>query len=449
MDVNMDYIYLENWMTLLSSALAPRLLRNTFIPGSHDSNTYTVNNIKTLMSFGKCQNISVLEQLKIGVRFLDLRYGDGPKAKTLRDKHGPLKGGDYLIHFAQIKQFLESHPEEVIIINVQQEGKVEVSNRRHLIRSIYNLLKPHLITKDDLETWFKLETVTFKQIWNTDRRILLFSNPYLWEETGISAETCSKCGIQDQNKMIVSKWHDVNDIDQLLQNNIKCLPLKDENQDKLFCSQFVFTMQRNPLEIANYVFSYTMPTIENFVKRLYESSRLPRYINHNIDKDFNIMLFDLIDHDLSLLKLITVANSVSKLTVHRLFIGSQDVTKIFKSKAEFNTFYLYSLSNIYDKYNPDFRVTTVIYSYDDRPFRVLTTKPQDASLLVYNNPILFDKEENFIKGYLILFKSTGIRFETLKQDFSEEEIESKLSSVEFIKCYHINKNTMRKILKQA
>ena len=449
MESNMDYIYLENWMTLLSSALGPKLLRNTFIPGSHDSNTYTVSNIKTLTSFGKCQNIPVIDQLKLGVRFLDLRYGDGSTPRSLRDKHGPLKGGDYLLHIKQVKQFLLSHPEEFIIINIQEEGNVLPINRKHLIRQLYGILNPYMITKEDLDSWFRVETVTFKQIWNTDRRILLFSTPHLWADTGISEETCAKYGIQNQKNMIISKWHDVNDIDLLLENNIKCLELKNQNKNKLFCSQFVFTIQRHPLELATNLFSFTIPTIHNFVKRLYEGSRLPRYINHNIDKNFNIMLFDYIDYDISLLKLITVANSSSKLYIHRLFVGNQDLTKVFKSKAVFNTLYLYNLNNIYEKYKPVFKAITVIYSYDDRPIRVMITSPYDKSLLVYNNPILFDKEENSIKGYLVLFKPTRVHYESLKRDYTDLEIGTMLKSKEYTKCYHIQKNQLIKIPKQG
>lgn len=101
----------EDWMSRLPDST---LLQNMSIPGSHDSGA-TIGG-----AAAECQDWSILEQLNAGIRFLDIR--------------GRRYGRRYAIHhgmffqnlffedvMAQIISFLEDHPQEVIIMNIQEE----------------------------------------------------------------------------------------------------------------------------------------------------------------------------------------------------------------------------------------------------------------------------------------------------------------------------------------
>ena len=58
------------------SHLSPDVqIRDLIIPGSHGANTHDLDTPKLLVSFVKCQKLSVLKQLEMGIRYLDIRYG--------------------------------------------------------------------------------------------------------------------------------------------------------------------------------------------------------------------------------------------------------------------------------------------------------------------------------------------------------------------------------------
>jgi 1-phosphatidylinositol phosphodiesterase len=104
---------LARWMGHVSDTAS---LADLTIPGTHDSGA-------THEHFGgtaKCQNLTVRDQLDIGVRYLDIRlrhYGD-----SLVVHHGSvyqhLNFNDVLI---QVTDFLEENPSEVVMMEVSQE----------------------------------------------------------------------------------------------------------------------------------------------------------------------------------------------------------------------------------------------------------------------------------------------------------------------------------------
>jgi hypothetical protein len=64
--------YLSSWMSSLPSHLR---FRNLIIPGSHASNSNNLYKPKWSLPFTKCQQISISQQLKSGIRYLDFKYG--------------------------------------------------------------------------------------------------------------------------------------------------------------------------------------------------------------------------------------------------------------------------------------------------------------------------------------------------------------------------------------
>lgn len=70
--------YLSYWMSKLQDHMK---LRNLIIPGSHAANSMSLKKPKLSVPFAQCQKSSLVDQLKMGVRFFDMRYGQVPEKK--------------------------------------------------------------------------------------------------------------------------------------------------------------------------------------------------------------------------------------------------------------------------------------------------------------------------------------------------------------------------------
>ena len=87
------------------------------IPGTHDSGaTHSIFDVA-----GKCQDLNISEQLRIGVRFFDLRIQ--LVNNDLNIVHGPV---DQNLKFntvlTKMKDFIKKHPSEFIIISLKKEA---------------------------------------------------------------------------------------------------------------------------------------------------------------------------------------------------------------------------------------------------------------------------------------------------------------------------------------
>jgi 1-phosphatidylinositol phosphodiesterase len=102
-----------------------RSIAQLAIPGTHDSGA----RYKNWRGTAKCQNLSLSDQLKIGVRFLDVRcrhVHDG-----FLSYHGSV---DQRLSFADVLKscgsFLVQSPKECIIMSIQEEFKPAANTRK-------------------------------------------------------------------------------------------------------------------------------------------------------------------------------------------------------------------------------------------------------------------------------------------------------------------------------
>ncbi|XP_050310327.1 PI-PLC X domain-containing protein 3-like [Anthonomus grandis grandis] len=130
---------LENWMSLLSKELRTIPLNLLAIPGSHDSFTVDITKdsdvspdgedilkkldfltiVRTIMAnWSKTQGYNVLEQLKAGIRFFDLRLCRNYKDDKLYFCHS-MYSTEVTAVLSDMVSFLESHPKEVVILDCQ------------------------------------------------------------------------------------------------------------------------------------------------------------------------------------------------------------------------------------------------------------------------------------------------------------------------------------------
>lgn len=105
------------------------LISNINLPGTHNSCAQFIN----FKLISKCQNKNIFDQLKMGIRFLDIRFNfDGNKlfinhsflkCKTSRTKKENLLFSAVL---ASCEAFLKENPTEVILMSIKREaGKSE------------------------------------------------------------------------------------------------------------------------------------------------------------------------------------------------------------------------------------------------------------------------------------------------------------------------------------
>ena len=87
------------------------------IPGTHDSATYSSHNLFQFGFSSQCQSWSILNQLKAGIRFLDLRVK--MHQNKLITHHGIAKFDDLLNIVMQINWFLRTNPNEFLIAAFQ------------------------------------------------------------------------------------------------------------------------------------------------------------------------------------------------------------------------------------------------------------------------------------------------------------------------------------------
>lgn len=64
--------YLSKWISKLPDHIK---LRDLIIPGSHASNSADIYKPKWGIPFMLCQKISILKQLRAGIRYLDIKFG--------------------------------------------------------------------------------------------------------------------------------------------------------------------------------------------------------------------------------------------------------------------------------------------------------------------------------------------------------------------------------------
>ncbi|PFH59246.1 hypothetical protein XA68_12617 [Ophiocordyceps unilateralis] len=110
---------LDSWMRDLYDDWPLTLLS---IPGTHNSPTC----YKALPSV-RCQAVGIPDQLRNGIRFLDVRVSANPDDTVLTLVHSlfpvSLTGSKYLEHLLDdVYRFLESNPSEAILLSIKREG---------------------------------------------------------------------------------------------------------------------------------------------------------------------------------------------------------------------------------------------------------------------------------------------------------------------------------------
>jgi hypothetical protein len=149
------------------------------IPGTHDSASYSIEPYKLYSAVGRTQNVSVLEQLHRGTRFLDLRlagYGN-----DISIFHGCLKGCKFERILDEILVFCQDFPGEFLIVNIAAEYGRSFDPK--LKKKTLDIIKESLGDKMFKgPTVDKLLTTPLKDLTNSGKQVCVILNPRIFDD---------------------------------------------------------------------------------------------------------------------------------------------------------------------------------------------------------------------------------------------------------------------------
>jgi len=226
-----------DWMGNLVQSRPEICLGYMVIPGSHDSGSYSIESFKAFSAVGRNQNVSVLDQLHRGARFLDLRLaGSG---KTVNVFHGCLQGTKFERIVNEVKVFCEDFPGEFVIIEIAAEYGRSFCSAQKL--SALDILKESLGEKMFQDDKDKLLKTPVKDLVMKGKQVCVLLHPRFYEGLDLDADQVSeKYGCFNSDKWMQNRWNNTRSQEQMLEWNLE--EVKEESKKgKFLNNQFVLT----------------------------------------------------------------------------------------------------------------------------------------------------------------------------------------------------------------
>jgi hypothetical protein len=198
-----------DWMGTLVQSCPDISLGDMVIPGSHDSGSYSIESYKAFSAVGRTQNISVVDQLYRGVRFLDLRLAES--GKDVNVFHGCLQGTKFERVAEEVDLFCEDFPGEFVIIEVVAEyGRSFCSaSKLKALEILKESLREKMFTEDNKE---KLMSTPVKELVMNKKQVCVLLHPRFFEGLEIDGQAATpdiineKYGCVDSGKWMQNQW---------------------------------------------------------------------------------------------------------------------------------------------------------------------------------------------------------------------------------------------------
>jgi 1-phosphatidylinositol phosphodiesterase len=125
-------IDLRRWMKQIDGNTP---INKLSIPGTHDTLTYALSSIGTLLKrFTQTQDIDLIDQLNCGARYLDIRCDE-----HLQGCHGSIGCQNNMWEvFSWVKDFLAANPDETIVMRFKYDGDANDEEYKKNIEKIFN-----------------------------------------------------------------------------------------------------------------------------------------------------------------------------------------------------------------------------------------------------------------------------------------------------------------------
>lgn len=266
----------SEWMKDLDG---DKLISEFSIPGSHDSGAIRKGGIYNL---GHDQNLFINRQLKVGVRFFDLRLG--LKDDELMIYHGFLNEKVYFKDILKdFRYFLEENPTETILMCIKKEHGDDIGESLHqVLDGLGNLLYKN-------NTIPKLNDVRGKIVLvrrfedNQEYGINLYDG--FQDSTTFDINGDYSIHVQDyyyleDKSYLDTKWNEIKN----------CLIYSTTSSANTlvinFTSAYIPIIKGTPTPLIKVVSDYIHPLIKE-------------YLSNNSKGNYGIVLFDYVDEELS------------------------------------------------------------------------------------------------------------------------------------------------------
>lgn len=188
----------SNWMGDLEALLDGRIrqmpLKSLVLMGSHDTGTYSMKSSNrtspdlppTVQKIGnlpivsqciklwsKCQSWNIYQQLKAGIRYLDLRIAYNSSKHQFYICHGKY-GAPFAEILLQLKTFFDEHPKEIVLLDFQHFFNM----RNHEHASLIHQIQANIGAKA-LQPSVGVH-VTIGELWEQNKQAIII---YAHEET--------------------------------------------------------------------------------------------------------------------------------------------------------------------------------------------------------------------------------------------------------------------------
>lgn len=292
-----------NWMGQLVAEVKDNkmTLRDMVIPGTHDSASGTIGPCKPFSAAGRTQNISIRLQLEEGVRYLDVRVATSSKSKDrLSIWHGCLEGGIFEDVLQEVSDFVQDHPNEVIILELVPEyGKqFDVAQKRSCLDVAQQLLSAdNIIPGSELRDI--IENKPFTELAKQKQRVAVLLHDRFFEGDGMGMteeEITEKYGFVKSGQFLRNPWHNTRDSKELLDKNLKTVEELKKFRGRLLSNQFVATPGVSGIpEIIGALTGKNSLRPVSHACRLYQTGVLDRFLRQHADKAWNIVSLDFIE----------------------------------------------------------------------------------------------------------------------------------------------------------
>ena len=278
----------ENWMRNLYQKLPETRLRDILIPGTNNSDSYKITNSSPLApktskffllqkgmvsNWTKTQNLTILEQLKKGIRYIELNL---MKYKGKFFSINGLVGINLNDVLMDLRTWAAKHPHEIVLINANLSLQT-LSEAKELHKAIqknigqflaFPLLPPNLLT--------------FKDLWTKEKgRPFIFLTPPSFKK--ISPRYWDKKKVIQLNKTNSQNKEDL--LEQNLYGNEIGPGLFQQDLSKFYISELIFKPNTKTI-IKSFFKKGTPKNLLQFSKPLYS---LPdKSISHWLRKDLAV-----------------------------------------------------------------------------------------------------------------------------------------------------------------
>ena len=264
----------SNWMGAISDDAA---LSEISIPGTHDSGATRSGFI---YNFGHNQDLSIIDQLSVGVRFLDVRLT--LKKDKLKVYHGVLNQKKTFEEVVDdCSTFLKAHSTETIIMSVKKESGDDISNA---VKTV--------VQKDPTLWYLENEVPTLGEVRGKivlfrryDGDIGLNLSDGFQDNATFDVDNGVKCHVQDYYKVgtkngLSSEW-------TAIEECLKYAKTAEKGEYVInFTSAYYTTLSFINLPKIKQTAAYVHPLVSD-------------YLTSHVGDRFGIVLFDLVNEELA------------------------------------------------------------------------------------------------------------------------------------------------------